>query len=136
MKHFVLLTVLLCSPSWAYAQTTKVTPLMTKELTGIPGKEGTMLTVEYSPGESSPIHRHNAHVFVYVLEGTVIMQVKGGDEVRLTPGQTVATATETVGGVHLDPAKEKQPYDYQVLVALQLTRAELDYNRRTSHYQP
>ena len=88
MKHFVLLTVLLCSPSWAYAQTTKDTPLMTKELTGIPGKDGTMLTVESSPGESSPIHRHNAHVFVYVLEGTVIMQVKGGDEVRLTPGQT------------------------------------------------
>ena len=88
MKRFILLIALLCAPSWAYAQTTKVTSLMTKELTGIPGKEGTMLTVEYAPGESSPIHRHNAHVFVYVLEGTVIMQVKGGDEVRLTPGQT------------------------------------------------
>src|ERR1700751_2514974 len=88
MKRLVLLIVLLCLPSWALAQTTKVTPLLMKELTGIPGKEGTMLTVEYSPGESSPIHRHNAQVFVSVLEGAVIMQVKGGNEGRLTPGQT------------------------------------------------
>jgi quercetin dioxygenase-like cupin family protein len=88
MKRLVLLAILLCSPSLVHAQKTKVTPLLTKELTGIPSKEGTMLTVEYAPGESSPIHRHNAHVFVYVLEGAVIMQVKGGKEVRLTPGQT------------------------------------------------
>ena len=88
MKRLLLLTVLLCSPSLALAQTTRVTPLLTKELTGIPGKEGSMLTVEYPPGASSPIHRHNAHVFVYVLEGAVIMQVKGGAEVRLTQGQT------------------------------------------------
>ena|SRR5215469_17470195 len=88
MKRLLLLTVLLCSPSLALAQTTRVTPLLTKELTGIPGKEGSMLTVEYPPGASSPIHRHNAHVFVYVLEGAVIMQVRGGAEVRLTPGQT------------------------------------------------
>jgi len=87
MKRLLLLTVLLCSPSLALAQTTRVTPLLTKELTGIPGKEGSMLTVEYPPGASSPIHRHNAHVFVYVLEGAVIMQVKGGAEVRLTQGQ-------------------------------------------------
>jgi quercetin dioxygenase-like cupin family protein len=88
MKRLVLLAILLCSPSLVHAQKTKVTPLLTKELTGIPSKEGTMLTVEYAPGESSPIHRHNAHVFVYVLEGAVIMQVKGGKEVHLTPGQT------------------------------------------------
>jgi len=88
MKRLLLLTVLLCSPSLALAQTTRVTPLLTKELTGIPGKEGSMLTVEYPPGASSPIHRHNAHVFVYVLEGAVIMQVRGGAEVRLTQGQT------------------------------------------------
>jgi quercetin dioxygenase-like cupin family protein len=86
MKRLLLLTVLVCSPS--LAQTPQITPLLTKELTGIPGKEASMLTVEYPPGGSSPIHRHNAHVFVYVLEGAVVMQVKGGTEVRLTRGQT------------------------------------------------
>jgi quercetin dioxygenase-like cupin family protein len=88
MKRLLLVTVLLCGPSLAVAQTTRVTPLLTKELTGIPGKEGSILTIEYPPGASSPIHRHNAHVFVYVLEGTVIMQVRGGAEIRLTQGQT------------------------------------------------
>jgi quercetin dioxygenase-like cupin family protein len=69
-------------------QETKVTPMFSKDLTDIPGKEGLMLTVEYPPGGSDPVHRHNAHAFVYVLEGTIVMQVKGGKEVTLTPGQT------------------------------------------------
>ena len=47
-----------------------------------------MITVEHAPGESSAIHRHNAHAFVYVLEGSVVMQLKGGQQVTLTPGQT------------------------------------------------
>ena len=70
------------------AQEGKVTPLMSEALTDISGKEGLMITVEYAPGGSSPIHRHNAHAFVYVLEGSIVMQVKGGKEVTLTPGQT------------------------------------------------
>jgi len=70
------------------AQEAKVAPLMSKDLTDIPGKEGLMITVEYPPGGSDPIHRHNAHAFVYVLEGSIVMQVKGGKEVTLTPGQT------------------------------------------------
>ena len=70
------------------AQDAQVTPLMSKDLTDIPGKEGVMITVEYPPGSSDPIHRHNAHAFVYVLEGSIIMQLKGGKEVTLTPGQT------------------------------------------------
>ena len=61
---------------------------MSKDLTEIPGKEGLMITVEYPPGGSDPIHRHNAHAFLYVLEGSIVMQVKGGKEVTLTPGQT------------------------------------------------
>ena len=69
-------------------QETKVTPVFSKDLTDISGKEGLMLTVEYPPGGSDPIHRHNAHAFVYVLEGSIVMQVKGGKEVTLTPGQT------------------------------------------------
>jgi quercetin dioxygenase-like cupin family protein len=66
----------------------KVTPLLSKDLTDFPGKEGLMITVEYPPGGSDPIHRHNAHAFVYVLEGSIVMQLRGGKEVTLTPGQT------------------------------------------------
>jgi quercetin dioxygenase-like cupin family protein len=69
-------------------QETKVTPVFSKDLMDIPGKEGLMLTVEYPPGGSDPIHRHNADAFVYVLEGSIVMQVKGGKKVTLTPGQT------------------------------------------------
>jgi quercetin dioxygenase-like cupin family protein len=69
-------------------QETKVTPVFSKDLPDIPGKEGLMLTVEYPPGGSDPVHRHNADAFVYVLEGSIVMQVRGGKEVTLTPGQT------------------------------------------------
>jgi quercetin dioxygenase-like cupin family protein len=71
-----------------FAQDAQVTPLMSKDLPECPGKEGLMITVVYPPGASDPIHRHNAHAFVYVLEGTVVMQMKDGKEVTLTPGQT------------------------------------------------
>jgi len=66
----------------------KATPLMSKVLTEFPGKEGVMLMIEYPPGSTDPIHRHNAHGFIYVLEGSIVMQVRGGKEVTLTPGQT------------------------------------------------
>jgi quercetin dioxygenase-like cupin family protein len=66
----------------------KVTKILSKDLMDIPGKEGLMLTVEYPPGGSDPIHRHNADAFVYVLEGSIVMQVRGGEEMTLTPGQT------------------------------------------------
>jgi quercetin dioxygenase-like cupin family protein len=69
-------------------QEAKVTPLLSKDLTDFPGKEGSMISVDYPPGSSDPIHRHNAHAFVYVLEGSVVMQVRGGKQVTLTPGQT------------------------------------------------
>ena len=70
------------------AEDAQVTPVMSKDLADFPGKEGLMITVVYPPGSSDPIHRHNAHAFVYVLEGSVVMQVKGGKEVTLTPGQS------------------------------------------------
>jgi len=70
------------------AQEPQVTPLMSKDLPEIAGKEALMIAVEYPPGGSDPIHRHNARAFVYVLEGSVVMQVKGGKQVTLTPGQT------------------------------------------------
>ena len=75
-----------------------VTPLTSKDLPEFPGKEVLMITVEYPPGSVDPIHRHNAHAFVYVLEGSIIMQVKGGKEVTLTPGQTFY---EGPGDVHV-----------------------------------
>ena len=70
------------------AQDAKVTPLMSKDLAELPGKEGLMITVVYPPGASDPIHRHNAHAFLYVLEGSVVMQVKGGKEITLKPGDS------------------------------------------------
>jgi len=65
-----------------------VTPLMTKALADNPGKEALVLTVVYPPGAADPVHRHNAHAFVYVLEGSIVMGVRGGKSVTLTPGQT------------------------------------------------
>jgi quercetin dioxygenase-like cupin family protein len=70
------------------AQEAKLTELMSKDLTNLPGKEGLMLMVDYPPGSTDPIHRHNAHGFIYVLEGSIVMQVKGGKQVTLSPGQT------------------------------------------------
>src|SRR4030095_10767738 len=70
------------------AQQAKVTDLLSKDLTNLPGKEGLLITVDYPPGSSDPIHRHNAHAFIYVLEGSIVMQVRGGRETVLTPGQS------------------------------------------------
>jgi quercetin dioxygenase-like cupin family protein len=70
------------------APSARVTPLMTQALADYPGKETLMLTVDYPPGAVDPVHRHDAHGFIYVLEGSIVMGVKGGKEVTLTPGQT------------------------------------------------
>ena len=75
-------------PAASQAPHASVTPLTSKDLPEFPGKEVLMITVEYPPGSVDPIHRHNAHAFIYVLEGSIIMQVKGGKEVTLIPGQT------------------------------------------------
>src|SRR5215470_16212105 len=81
--------VLLClMTGTAMAESAKVTSLMSKDLPDNPGKEALMIIVEYPPGSKDPIHRHNAHALVYVLEGSIVMQVKGGKLVTLTPGQT------------------------------------------------
>src|SRR5207245_6291668 len=81
--------VLLClMTGTAMAQQPKVTPLMSKDLTDNPGREALMITVEYAPGGSDPIHRHNAHGIIYVLEGYVVMQVKRGKQVTLYPSQS------------------------------------------------
>lgn len=89
MHRVLLASALLSLTTVASAQSpeAEVTPLLSRDLTGSEGKEGTMLTVEYAPGASDPIHRHNAHAFIYVLEGSIVMQVKGGTPVTLNPGQ-------------------------------------------------
>lgn len=87
IAKFVLLLVCLM-PAALSPKASKVTPLFSKDLPDFPGKEGLMLTVEYPPGASDPVHRHNADAFVYVLEGSIVMQVRGEKEVTLTPGQS------------------------------------------------
>lgn len=69
------------------AQQVKVTQLMTRDITECSGKEGVMLEVVYPPGGSDPVHQHHAYAFVYIIEGTVVMQLKGGKPVTLGPGQ-------------------------------------------------
>lgn len=97
MKHKKLLLVFLfLIPGAAMAQEAKVTPLMSKDLTELPGKEVLLIKAEYPPGGSDPIHRHNAQTFVYVLEGSIVLQVKGGKEVTVTPGQTFYEAPDDV----------------------------------------
>ena len=103
-----LVAVLLCGLGGRLiAQEAVVTPLMTKELADMPGKEGLMITVDYPPGTSDPIHRHNAHAFVYVLEGSIVMQVKGGKQVTLTPGQTFYEGPDDVHLVGRNASRTK-----------------------------
>jgi len=98
-----------------FAQDAQVTPLMSKDLPECPGKEGLMITVVYPPGASDPIHRHNAHAFVYVLEGTVVMQVKGGKEITLTPGQSFYEGPNDIHVVGRNPSTTK-PAKFLVLL--------------------
>jgi quercetin dioxygenase-like cupin family protein len=87
-KTTLSLLLLFLMTNTAMAQQPDVVSLMSKDLTDFPGKEVLMITVEYPPGGADPVHRHDAHGFIYVLEGTVVMQVRGGKEVTLGPGQT------------------------------------------------
>ena len=92
-----------------------VTALMQKELKDIDGKEVLMITVEFPPGGADPVHRHDAHGFIYVLEGSIVMQVKGGEEVTLTPGQTYYEGPEDVHTVGRN-ASNTQPAKFLVLL--------------------
>jgi quercetin dioxygenase-like cupin family protein len=93
----------------------RVTSLMTKALPDIPGKEALMITVEYPPGGSDPIHRHNAHAFVYVLEGSIVMAVEGSDPVTLTPGQTFYEGPKDIHTIGRNASKT-QPAKFVVLL--------------------
>ena len=103
----VLALACLMSSTLLLAQEAKVTELMSKDLTNLPGKEGLMIIVDYPPGSVDAIHRHNAHAFVYVLEGSIVMQVRGGKEVTLTPGQTFYEGPDDVHVVGRNASKTK-----------------------------
>jgi quercetin dioxygenase-like cupin family protein len=92
----LLLALLLLLAAAVAADDAKVTRLMLKDIAGPPPKSATMVTVEYPPGGSTPEHRHNANTFVYVLEGAIVMQVKGGKEVTLGPGETFYESPDDV----------------------------------------
>ena len=77
-------------------QEPKITPVVTKELADLPGKEIAVITVDYAPGGADHLHRHNADALVYVLEGSVVEQVKGGKPVTLTGGQTFYEGPEDI----------------------------------------
>jgi quercetin dioxygenase-like cupin family protein len=110
--NLALISCLLASAS---AVDPVVTELMTKALADVPGKEVTMLTVSYPPGGADPVHRHNAHAFVYVLEGSIVMQMKGDKEVTLHPGETFY---EDPHGIHLvgRNASDKIPAKFVVFL--------------------
>ena len=103
----VILAVACLMSSAVVAQEAKVTQLMLKDLKECPGKEGLMVIVEYPLGSKDPIHRHNAHGFIYVLEGSIVMQVRGGKEVTLTPGQTFYEGPDDVHVVGRNASKTK-----------------------------
>ena len=97
------------------AQDAQVAPLMSKDIAEFPGKEGLMITVVYPPGASDPIHRHTAHAFVYVLEGSVVMQLNNGKEITLTPGQTFYEGPQDVHTVGRN-ASRTQPAKFIVFL--------------------
>lgn len=108
MKNKILLFVLaILTVDTALTQEAKVTSLLSKDLKESPGREGLMILVDYPPGRVDPIHRHNAHAFVYVLEGSIIMQVKGGKQVTLIPGQTFYEGPDDVHVVGRNASKTK-----------------------------
>jgi quercetin dioxygenase-like cupin family protein len=111
----VALVLLWLVTGTARAQQAQVTELMSKDLPEHPGKEMLMITVEHAPGGSSPIHRHHAHALVYVLEGSVVMQVKGGQQVTLTPGQTFYEGPDDVHVVDRN-ASRTQPAKFLVVL--------------------
>ncbi|MGH8174129.1 MAG: cupin domain-containing protein [Rhodanobacteraceae bacterium] len=84
-----------------------VASIMTKVLQDYPGKEVLMLTVEYPPGGADPVHRHDAHAFVYVLEGSIVMGVRGGNPVTLTAGQTFYEGPDDVHTIGRNASREK-----------------------------
>lgn len=112
MSRFMTFALpLLLATGTAAAQQTppppEVTPVIAKALADYPGKEALIITVEYPPGGADPVHRHNAHGFVYVLEGSIVMGVQGGESVTLTPGQVFYEGPKDVHTVGRNASQTK-----------------------------
>ncbi|MFM0722793.1 cupin domain-containing protein [Paraburkholderia strydomiana] len=118
-KRLALLVPLLCTAWFAgpasAAPEAIVTPVMEQPLADYPGKEALMITVVYPPGGADPAHRHDAHGFIYVLEGSIVMGVKGGKEVTLTPGQSFYEGPNDIHTVGRN-ASATQPAKFLVLL--------------------
>ena len=122
IHHILSLPALLCAGAVAAhgrqgngAPPPVVTEVMTQALPEYPGKEALMLAVEYPPGGADPVHRHDAHAFVYVLEGSIVMGVAGGKEVTLTPGQTFHESPTDLHTVGRNASQDK-PAKFLVLL--------------------
>jgi quercetin dioxygenase-like cupin family protein len=102
-----------------------VTPLMLKQLTDMPGKEALVITVDFAPGAEDPVHRHDAHAFVYVLEGTIVMQLKGAPSATLTAGQVFYEGPSDVHIVGRNPSDTQPAKILVVLVKNQGVEAVL-----------
>ncbi|MEM5383060.1 cupin domain-containing protein [Paraburkholderia phymatum] len=114
MSLLVVTGALMGQAARAAAPEAIVTPVMTQPLDDYPGKEALMITVEYPPGSVDPVHRHYAHGFIYVLEGSIVMQVKGGKEVTLKPGQSFYEGPNDVHTVGRN-ASQTQPAKFLVV---------------------
>ena len=104
LAFLITSTLIIISP--LMAQET-ITPLMSHALADVSGKEALMYTVDFPPGFSSPVHRHNAQVSLYVLEGSVVMQVKGGKEITLRPGQSFYESPNDIHAVSRNASSTK-----------------------------
>ena len=128
LKRFAALLVCASFTVWAQEpgglEPPSVVSLLLMELQDIPGKEALMIAVEYPPGGGDPVHRHDAHAFVYVLEGSIIMQVDGGERVTLTPGQTYYEAPDDLHTVGKN-ASSTMPAKFLVLLVKDIGVAPL-----------
>ncbi len=119
-KSLLLLMITIISSGSLYAHNSnhdgpEVTPVMIKSLNDIPGKEALMITVTYKPGEVEVPHRHDAHCFLYVLEGSVVMGLKGSKEVTLKPGDSFYEGPNDIHTVGRNASKTK-PAKFLVLL--------------------
>jgi len=92
-----------------------VRSLMSKELAGDPARELAMIAIEYPPGSVDPVHTHHAQALVYVLEGAIVMQVRGGTPVTLMAGQTFYEGVDDVHVVGRN-ASETAPAKFLVFL--------------------
>lgn len=111
----LLSSLMVGQPAIAAGEGVSVKPLLTQPLPEYPGKEVEMIVVDYAPGGADPVHRHDAHGFVYVLEGSIVMGVKGGKEVTLKAGETFHEGPNDIHTVGRNASKT-QPAKFVVFL--------------------